>query len=113
MNAYEIPSLRYSLPAGGVVAQARFVTADANGNGIQSVAGGTVIGASMNEVKVDQVLEIADGIVNVTAGAIVAAGAQVASDASGKAITRADTALTAGIALTGATTVDQLISVKI
>ena len=38
MNAYEIPSLRFSLPAGGAVKRHRFVAVDTNSNGIQAVA---------------------------------------------------------------------------
>ena len=64
MFAYEIPNLRFSLPAGGAVAQRRFVSA-ANDAAIQATASTQVIGASMNEVtagelaKNDRIVEIA------------------------------------------------------
>lgn len=84
MNAYEIPSLRFSLPAGGAVKRHRFVAVDANSNGIQAVANSNIIGASMNETSAGQVLEIADGIVMVEAAKAVTAGTLAYADADGK-----------------------------
>lgn len=84
MNAYEIPSLRFSLPAGGAVKRHRFVAVDANSNGIQAVADSNIIGASMNETSAGQVLEIADGIVMVEAAKVVTAGTLAYADADGK-----------------------------
>lgn len=98
MNAYEIPNLRYSLPAGGAVKRGRFVSVDASGNGIQATASTQIVGASMNEVKADQVLEVADGIVMVEAAGSVTAGALVYADAEGKAT--ASGTVVAGIAIT-------------
>ena len=110
MNAYEIPNLRFSMPAGGAVARHRFVAADTNGNGIQAIATSNIIGASMNQVASGQVLEIADGIVMVEAVGNVAAGALVYADASGKAT---DTGtIVAGVAIT-AGSAGGLMSVKI
>ena len=73
MNAYEIPNLRFSVPAGEDVGRRLFVTVASDGNGVVATADGTVIGVSMNEAAADEVLEIADGIVMVEAGAAVAA----------------------------------------
>ena len=84
MNAYEIPGLRYSLPAGGAVERHRFVTVDDNSNGIQAVADSNIIGVSMNKVSAGQVLEIADGIVMVEAAKAVTAGKIAYADANGK-----------------------------
>ena len=84
MNAYEIPSLRYSLPAGGAVERHRFVTVDENSNGIQAVADSNIIGVSMNKASAGQVLEIADGIVMVEAAKAVTAGNLAYADADGK-----------------------------
>lgn len=84
MNAYEIPSLRFSLPAGGAVERHRFVTVDENSNGIQAVADSNIIGASMNKASAGQVLEIADGIVMVEAAKTVTAGKLAYSDVNGK-----------------------------
>lgn len=102
MHAYEIPNLRFSLPAGGEVERHRFVSVDANSNGIRATDATQVVGVSMNKVEAGQVLEIADGIVMVEAGATIAAGATVYSDATGKAAATgtvvAGTAITAGVA---------------
>lgn len=100
MNAYEIPSLRFSLPAGGAVKRHRFVAVDANSNGIQAVANSNSIGASMNETSAGQVLEIADGIVMVEAAKAVTAGTLAHADADGK-VTDTGTVV-AGIVITSA-----------
>lgn len=100
MNAYEIPSLRFSMPAGGAVARHRFVAVDANGNGIQAIATSNIIGASMNQTKSGEVLEIADGIVMVEAVKAVTAGTLAYADADGK-VTDAGTVV-AGSVITSA-----------
>lgn len=100
MNAYEIPGLRYSLPAGGAVERHRFVTVDENSNGIQAVANSNIIGVSMNKTSAGQVLEIADGIVMVEAAKAVTAGKVAYADADGK-VTDAGTVV-AGIVITSA-----------
>lgn len=100
MNAYEIPSLRFSMPAGGAVARHRFVAVDANGNGIQAIATSNIIGASMNQAKSGEVLEIADGIVMVEAAKAVTAGTLAYADADGK-VTDAGTVV-AGSVITSA-----------
>jgi hypothetical protein len=118
MHAYEIPNLRFSLPAGGAVAHRRFV-AVANEKAIQATAATPVIGASMNEVTADElaknerITEIADGIVIVEAGGAVASGARVYADADGRATTTEGAAGAAGTAITAATGAGQLIAVKI
>lgn len=84
MNAYEIPSLRFSLPAGGDVARCRFVSVNAESAGVQATAESSVIGVSTNQVKAGQVLEIADGIVMVEAAGTVTAGDKAYADADGK-----------------------------
>lgn len=112
MTAYEIPNLRFSAEAGAIVARRRFVVINGSGKGVQAGAGVAVVGASMNDPKSGEVLEIADGIVIVEAGAAVAAGAEVESDADGKAITLA-TGKKAGFAMTGAGAAGELMAVKI
>lgn len=103
MNAYEIPSLRFSLPAGGTVKRHRFVAVDANSNGIQAGAGSDIIGVSMNETSAGQVLEIADGIVMVEAAKAVTAGTQAYADADGKVTDSTDgPAVPVGIIITSA-----------
>lgn len=118
MNAYEIPGLRFSIPAGAEIARHRFVSVNANGQAIQATASTPVIGASMNAVTdtpalaaTKQIAEIADGIVIVEAGGTVAAGANVSSDASGKAVAAADSNVI-GVAIT-AGAVGGLMSVKL
>lgn len=100
MNAYEIPNLRFSLPAGGAVARHRFVSVDADSNGIQATAATQVIGASMNQAKAGEVLEIANGIVMVEAGATVTAGSVAYADANGKVTTTGT--VVAGVVVTSA-----------
>lgn len=101
MNAYEIPSLRFSLPAGGAVKRHRFVAVDANSNGIQAGATtSSIIGASMNEASIGQVLEIADGIVMIEAAKTVTAGSLAYASGEGK-VTDAGT-IVAGIIITSA-----------
>lgn len=125
MNAYEIPNLRFSMPAGEDVARRRFVTVDTNGAAIMADSG-TVIGVSMNEAAADEVLEVADGIVIVEASVAITAGDDISATTDGKAVkatamTQSGTtpfAVTAGTvvvgkALTTAAAAGQLIAVKI
>lgn len=100
MNAYEIPDLRYSLPAGGAVERHRFVTVDENSNGIQAVADSNIIGVSMNKTSAGQVIEIVNGIVMVEAAKAVTAGKIAYADANGK-VTDTGTVV-AGIVITSA-----------
>ena len=62
----------------------------------------------MNQVKAGEVLEIADGIVMVEAGAAITAGAAVTSNAEGKAVAGEGTC----VALTGATSAGEIITIK-
>lgn len=110
MNAYEIPGLRYSLPAGGNVERHRFVSVNESSEGVQATASTPVIGVSMNKTKSGEVLEIADGIVMVEAAAPITSGKGVASDASGKAVT-SETPI--GITITGTAVAGGLVAVKI
>lgn len=109
MFAFEIPGLRFSLPAGADVERCRFVSADANSNGILATATTPVIGVSMNKAAAGEVLEIADGIVMVEAAGAITAGAAVKSDATGKATAGTG----AGVALTAASAAGELIAVKL
>ncbi len=111
MYAFEIPGQRFSLPAGAAIERCRFVSVDANSAGIPATEATQVIGVSMNKVEADQVLEIADGLVVVEAGAAITAGAAVYADAEGKAAATGTTAC--GVAITSATSAGELITVKI
>lgn len=116
MYAYEIPNLRYSLPAGGAVARHRFVSVNANGNGIQATASTQVIGASMNLITAEEntagghIVEVADGIVMVEAAEAITAGSAVYSDAEGKVTTTGT--IIAGVAITSGAT-NELVAVRI
>lgn len=110
MSAYEIPNLRFSLPAGDAVKRHRFVKVGTDGVGEAATAStDIVIGASMNEVAVDQVLEVADGIVIVEASAAIAAGATVVPADEGKAATGNSSM----VALTTASAAGEFVAVKI
>lgn len=117
MFAYEIPNLRFSLPAGGVVAKHRFVSVSTE-KAIQATAATQVIGVSMNEVTAAEntagghIVEIADGIVMVEASGAITSGVAVYADADGKATATKGTADAAGIAITAATTAGDLVAVK-
>lgn len=109
MFAFEIPGQRFSMPAGADVERFRFVSVNANSNGVTATASTPVVGVSMNKAAAGEVLEIADGIVMVEAGAAVTAGVAVASNATGQAIAGEGNA----IALTSATAAGELITVKL
>lgn len=112
MHAFEIPGLRFSLPAGGAIQRATFVSVNSDSQGVTATASTKVIGVAMNQCdKADEVLEIADGIVIVIAGAAITAGTAIASDASGKAVTASGDSC--GIALTGATKAGEHVTVKL
>lgn len=112
MNAYEIPNLRFSLPAGEDIARRRFVSVNSSSEGVIATTAGSAIGVSMNEAADGEVLDIADGIVVVEAGGAIAAGADVEVGANGKAVAKT-TGIGVGVAITGATGAGQLVAVKL
>lgn len=109
MFAFEIPGGRFSMPAGADVERYRFVSVNANSTGVAATASTPIVGVSMNKVKADQVLEIADGIVIVEASAAITAGVAVTSAADGRAVAGEGPA----VALTSATAAGELITVKL
>ena len=66
----------------------------------------------MNQTATGDVLEIADGIVMVEAGGIIAAGSDVEVGALGKAVAKTD-GIGVGVAITGATGAGQFVAVKL
>lgn len=112
MAPYEIPNMRFSAEAGAAVKRRRFVKINADEKGVQAGAGEVVIGASMVDADVSEVLEIANGIVMVEAAAAIEAGAEVQSDADGKAVTKVE-GVTVGVAMTNASGNGALVSVLI
>lgn len=111
MNAYEIPNLRFSMPAGEAVGRRLFVAVDSDGKGVVATAAGPAIGVSMNQAADGEVLEIADGIVMVEAGAAITAGASIEVGTNGKAVTNTS-GVGIGIALTGAAGAGNVVAVK-
>ena len=112
MAAYEIPNMRFSAEAGAAVERRRFVKINADEKGVKAGAGEAVIGASMVDADVGEVLEIANGIVMVEAAAEITAGSEVQSDADGRVIP-IDQGHVVGIAMTNASGNGSLVSVLI
>lgn len=110
MFAYEIPGARFSLPAGADVARHRLVSVDASGNGVVASATTPAVGVSMNKADAGQVLEVADGIVMVTAAGAITAGVKVHAAADGKVSATGDNEV--GVALTAATADGEIITIK-
>lgn len=111
MTGFEIPSLRFSAEAGGTVNRRRFIKYNSSGQAIQAVAGDSAVGVSMNSAVSGEVLEIADGIVMVEAGGVIAANGIVQSDANGKAVAMS-TGTPIGIAVTASAASGNIIAVK-
>lgn len=110
-NAYEIPNLRFSLPAGADIPRRRFVGVNSSGEGVIATAAGSAIGVSMNQTAKGEVLEIADGIVMVEAGGAITPGAGIEVGTAGKAVTNTG-GIGIGIALTGAAGAGNVVAVK-
>lgn len=111
MAAYEIPNLRFSGMANELIARRRFVTPVNDTEFKMADAGEVVIGVSMNDPKENEVLEIADGIVMVEAGATLTAGTVLAAGTNGVAVGWSSGNI-AGVCLTGGDN-GELITVKI
>jgi len=115
INPFQIPNMRWSLPSGGATPWRRFVSVNAQGYAVLANATTPVVGVSQNETTTgphaEQVQEIIDGLVMVEAGAAVASGVYVVSNASGQAIVGATNPV--GVAITPATAAGQVITVKI
>lgn len=93
--------------------QFRFVTVDSNGKAAQNTtAGGRVIGVNTGKPVADEVTTVAvGGVSKVAAGAVVAAGAEVASDNVGRAVTATTGDHIIGTALKAAGAADEVIPV--
>lgn len=112
MHAYEIPNLRFSLPAAAAVKRYRFMHVNNRGLAVQATAKGATIGVSMDDAAIGKVVDISDGIVMVEAAGAIAAGSGIEVAAQGKATTRTD-GIAVGIALTSVTAADQIVTVKV
>ena len=122
MFAFEIPNLRFSLPAGAAIKANQFVTVDSSGRAIVCTDTLRPIGVIKNEISAkvdrgveptDQIAEIQDGIVMVEAGASISAGAAVSCNATGYAIPATETSIVVGVSLTDATAAGICIAVKL
>lgn len=111
-NAYEIPNLRFSLPAGEDIPRRRFISVNSSGEGVLATAGGSAIGVSMNEAAAGEVLEVADGIVMVEAGGAITAGSGIEVGTDGKAVTTSN-GVVVGTALTKAANANLFVTVKL
>ncbi|MBQ7569136.1 DUF2190 family protein [bacterium] len=111
-----IPSSQdYVLPAGAAVAPGRIVKFS-TGKAVQASAGTDVLlGVAQDEAHEanDDIAIAVSGIVSVTAGAAVSAGAYVTADANGKAIAATAGTNYLGVALEAAAAADDRICVAI
>ena len=103
-NAYEIPNLRFSLPAGEDIPRRRFISVNSSGEGVLATAGGSIIGVSMNEAAEGEVLEVADGIVIVETSAAINAGDSISVATDGRAVTTTNGTTTNDTTTNGTTT---------
>ena len=111
MAAYEIPNLRFSGIANEAITRRRFIKPVSDANYAMADAGEVVVGASMNDPAINEVIEVADGIVIVEAGATLTAGAEVQAGSNGVAVALTS-GIKAGVVLTGGNSTEY-ITVKI
>lgn len=105
--AYEIPGFSFPLPSGADFSaskQFRFVDVNATGKAVNPAAGGSVIGVRQTRPRANEATTIVhSGVSIVEAGGVIDAGALIASDANGLAVTAAAGNTTVGRALEAAT----------
>jgi hypothetical protein len=112
MAAFEIPSLRFSGNANTALARRRFLMAtNDDGFGYATPAEYTV-GVSMNNPAINEVVEVADGIVMVEAGDVLTVGMQIQVGSDGKAAPY-DAGIVVGTALTAAGASGELATIKL
>lgn len=101
--AYEVPGFSFTLPAGAdfsAGAQFRFADVSATGKAVNPGAGGSVVGVRYTKSKADEAATIVhSGIAIVEAGGAITAGALVATNATGQAVTAAAGNVTVGRAM--------------
>lgn len=108
MGAQNIALLALTVAAAGTIASNRFVTP----GGAQAGADANTLGVSRTAaVAADKLAVDVLGTAVVEAGAAVAAGATVKSDASGRAITWVTSGAKVGVALEAASAAGQMIEV--
>jgi predicted RecA/RadA family phage recombinase len=112
--AYEQPGYKFTLLAAADLRthQFKFVDVDATGRAALGANGGRVIGVNQGKPNTGEAVEIThSGISKVYAGAAVAAGDEIMSDATGRAITATSTNQRIGVALQAAAAANVLIAV--
>jgi hypothetical protein len=113
--AKEIPGFSYTLEASGDLSAQQFrgVVVDSNGQAAVAGAAAEIAGVLQNDPSaIDRAAQIVQtGITKMVAGAAVATGANVTTDASGRAITAIVTNPIVGVALDAAANADEIISV--
>lgn len=116
--SYEVPGFKIgTLTASADNSGNQFRYAKVSGSGTATVTAApadVVLGVIQNKPKAGEAVDVmVTGISKVVAGAAVAAGAEVGSDAQGRAIAAATGARAFGIALEAASAAGQLIAVSL
>jgi hypothetical protein len=111
MAAFEIPKLRFSGIANAALKRRRFVIPSSDTNYAYATATAATVGVTMNDPAINEVVEIADGIVMVEAGEEINAGQQVEVGTDGVASVK-DAGLAVGMCITSAGAANELATVK-
>lgn len=111
MAAYEIPKLRFSGIANTALKRRRFVIPTSDTNFGYATAAAATVGVTMNDPAINEVVEIADGIVMVEAGELIAAGNAVEVGIDGVAMVQR-AGITVGYCITGASASAELAAIK-
>lgn len=113
--AFETNVYTMTLPAHDDLSGSQYLCITVNGtsgNADVAGAGAKCIGVLQNEPSTGQAASVrVMGITKAISGAAVTVGDAVASDAAGKVVTQATTAVTVGVALEAAGGADEIISV--
>ena len=104
--AYEIPGFSFPLPSGSdfsAGSQFRFVDVNSSGAVVNPSAGGRVVGVRQNRpISGAATTVVQSGVSIVEAGAAVACGANLKTDATGRAVTATTGTQIVGVALEAA-----------
>lgn len=114
--AFEIPGFAYTLEASGDLSLQQFhcMAVDGNGQAVAAGSGAQIAGVLQNdpELQGEAATIVQTGITKAKAGAAVAQGAEVMSDADGEVVTAAGSGnRVIGTALQAAANADEIIAV--
>ncbi len=113
--AFEIPGFAYTLEASGDLSLQQFhcMAVDGNGQAVAAGSGAQIAGVLQNdpELQGEAATIVQTGVTKAKAGAAVAQGAEVMSDADGEVITATSGNRVVGTALQAAANADEIISV--